>query len=177
LETTWPHSCLINFRQGSLSFPTDASAQDAGSLASVAAQPADSYILPLASPEMDSVRSSVKIPADGRAMPQEKQVARGRVMYQDQQATASSEIFSGVARSRPSLISGSGTLRSQAPPRVPTPGILNRTRRPFSLWVGPPWLLTILLYSLTLVRCQCLAVPVRRSSSQLPHGRCPNFPS
>jgi hypothetical protein len=115
----------LNSPPGSVPSPPVASTQDAGSFASVVAQPADSSILPFASPKMDSVRSSIKIPADGLAMPQEQQVARGRVMYQDQQATVSSEVFSGAARStvpdpreRNSSVSGSSTGTD---PRDPEP--------------------------------------------------------
>ena len=97
----------LKFPQGTVPSPPVASAQVVGSSELVATHPPESSMPksslasrtfpPLASPKMDSVRSSIKVPAGERALPQKQQVVSGRFAHQEQQASVPIGVLSGAA--------------------------------------------------------------------------------
>ena len=69
----------LSLHQESLSVATEAFVSAPGSPVLEAEQSAECSTLPLASPKYDSVRSSIKSPADDMAVEEEMQASSGRV--------------------------------------------------------------------------------------------------
>ena len=87
----------LSLHQESLSVATEAFVSAPGSPVLEAEQSAECSTLPLASPKYDSVRTSIKSPADDMAAEEEMQASRGRTIFLNQQSTASRAISTDAA--------------------------------------------------------------------------------